>query len=260
MNTETINHRVRLLRKEMCMSQAEFAENIGLTYSAISSIETGRAAVTDTNIKAICFTFGVRETWLHEGTGLMFSIDPPYKREMLKTFDGLMPESQNYILDCIKKLAEMERKIQKKLEKQTLYASESAPIYAKDSGRLQKISFVGRSAAGMPREAFPISDESVYVPARLLTDKQADYYCVQVCGLSMQCAGIKDGDIALIKQTNIPEYGKINLIHVNGEFTLKRLELKDGKPYMCWEDGSGQSILIDTENYQVQGVFVAIVE
>lgn len=71
--TETINDRIKLLRKKKDMNQGEFGKAIGLKQGAISKLEKPGNAVVDQNIQLICEKFQVRREWLVEGTGEMFA-------------------------------------------------------------------------------------------------------------------------------------------------------------------------------------------
>lgn len=71
--TETINDRIKLLRKKKDMNQGEFGKAIGLKQGAISKLEKPRNAVVDQNIQLICEKFQVRREWLVDGTGEMFA-------------------------------------------------------------------------------------------------------------------------------------------------------------------------------------------
>ena len=64
--------RIRVVRKEFCLTMKEFGERIGLSPSAISMIESGKNAVTNQTRTVICRTFGVKEEWLRTGSGEMF--------------------------------------------------------------------------------------------------------------------------------------------------------------------------------------------
>lgn len=70
----TTSDRIRYLRKDILeLSQAEFAEKIGIKQAGISAIERETVSVTDRVVKAICSSFGINETWLRTGEGEMYS-------------------------------------------------------------------------------------------------------------------------------------------------------------------------------------------
>ena len=67
-----MNERLKLIRRELSLSQEAFGKKLGVTGTAISRIEIGNRAITEQMILAICREFNVREEWLRNGTGEMF--------------------------------------------------------------------------------------------------------------------------------------------------------------------------------------------
>ena len=98
--------RIRYIRKTQGLNQSEFALRIGLTQTAMSMIELGKVALTDKNIKLICATFGVNETWLRSGDGEIFNTLSPYEKELLAIFGKLTKDTQEFILEMARKLLE----------------------------------------------------------------------------------------------------------------------------------------------------------
>jgi transcriptional regulator with XRE-family HTH domain len=72
-----INKRFKELRKATTLSQALFAEIIGVSPAHVSMIESGKSRPSKQLIKAVCSHFSVSEDWLLHGTGPMV---PPEKR------------------------------------------------------------------------------------------------------------------------------------------------------------------------------------
>ena len=72
MNT---NERIKLLRKELGLTQNEFGEKIGLKKSAISQIENGSTSSNPRIVQLICTAFNISEKWLTEGKGDMYTSD-----------------------------------------------------------------------------------------------------------------------------------------------------------------------------------------
>ena len=68
----SIGERVRLLRKELGLNQAQFAEKIGLKQAAIGLYENNQRGVADRIILLIREKYSVQEEWLRNGTGEMF--------------------------------------------------------------------------------------------------------------------------------------------------------------------------------------------
>ena len=72
MNT---NERIKLLRKELGLTQNEFGEKISLKKSAISQIENGSTSSNPRIVQLICTVFNISEKWLTEGKGDMYTSD-----------------------------------------------------------------------------------------------------------------------------------------------------------------------------------------
>lgn len=68
----TQGERVKLLRKELGLSQEEFGNKLGVVKSSISDLEKDKRKPTEQMAKSICRTFNVDYFWLTEGTGEMF--------------------------------------------------------------------------------------------------------------------------------------------------------------------------------------------
>jgi len=69
-----MNHRLKEARKALGLNQTEFGQRLGVTFSAISGIESGRRVFTEQMILAACREYGINETWLRTGEGDMFSV------------------------------------------------------------------------------------------------------------------------------------------------------------------------------------------
>ena len=99
----------------------------------------------------------------------------------------------------------------------------STPAPAND---IVQIPLHGRIAAGVPIEALE-GQSMLPVPAALLG--AGEHYALEVSGDSMVEAGILDGDLALIRRTEIARDGEIVVALVHGEeATLKYLRREGG--------------------------------
>jgi len=63
---------MRILRKNLSLSQSEFGAKLGVSNTAISKLETGENQITDQMAKLICKTYDVNMVWLRSGQGEMF--------------------------------------------------------------------------------------------------------------------------------------------------------------------------------------------
>jgi len=67
-----MNERVFELRKTLKLTQKAFGRKIGISESAVSSMESGRYNISDTVFKLMCQNFNVSAEWLRTGNGEMF--------------------------------------------------------------------------------------------------------------------------------------------------------------------------------------------
>ena len=59
--------RIRKIRRDLDLTQQEFADRIGVKRGAIANYEIGRNVPTDSVVSLICREFGVNEEWLRDG-------------------------------------------------------------------------------------------------------------------------------------------------------------------------------------------------
>lgn len=77
-----MEERLKLLRKSLKLTQAEFGNCLGLARNTIANYEIGNRKLSDAVLKLICKTFSVNYLWLTEGKGEMFETPD-------STLDGL---------------------------------------------------------------------------------------------------------------------------------------------------------------------------
>lgn len=93
-----MNNRIKKIRRELDLTQQEFAERIGIKRNTIANYETGRNAPVDSVISLICREFDVREEWIRTGEGEMFKpkqsdiLDQLAYKYKLFNFDYVMIE------------------------------------------------------------------------------------------------------------------------------------------------------------------------
>lgn len=83
-----LKDRIKKIRKELDLTQQEFASRIGTTQNVLANYETGRRNPSASVINNICKTFNVNEEWLRDETGDMFI--KLSKDEQIATFIGDM--------------------------------------------------------------------------------------------------------------------------------------------------------------------------
>ena len=78
--------RIKELRKSLGLTQAAFAEKIGVKQNTIAQYESGRNNPTDAVLSLICREYGVNEVWLRTGIGPM--LVPRTREEEIAGFMG----------------------------------------------------------------------------------------------------------------------------------------------------------------------------
>jgi SOS-response transcriptional repressor LexA len=135
------------------------------------------------------------------------------------------------------------------------YTAEPEPEYGESSG---PVAFREQIAAGPPIDQSDDEGLVVDVPLRYIKTDPSDYYTLRIRGNSMIDAFIPDGSMVLIRKSDTPVDGAIQVVSVGGRATLKRLrEGEDHNWTICYEDGSGRTIAMG-EGLLVQGDFVAV--
>ena len=113
--------------------------------------------------------------------------------------------------------------------------------------------------AGFPSPADDYLHDSLDFNRDLIKNPEATFYG-RVSGDSMIDAGICDGDIAVIDRSLQPVDGDVIVAFVNGEFTIKYLDLKhqeEGYIELLPANANYSPIRIDAEdNFRVWGVVV----
>ncbi|MCL2128466.1 MAG: S24 family peptidase, partial [Treponema sp.] len=102
------------------------------------------------------------------------------------------------------------------------------------------------------------ADHAVLVPEYLLR-RGEEYYAATVRGSSMTERGIRDGDLVLIRVTNVPRSGAVQAVRYQDKVTLKLVrQTESGGWELRYKDGTKQVIACDTDEYEVLGEFEAV--
>jgi transcriptional regulator with XRE-family HTH domain len=105
----TANQRVKFLRKDLKLTQAEFAKLISVSTSLITYIEQGKRTLNDRYIKLICDSFGVNVQWIKTGEGDRYNKEKEAKiSKLLALFNGLKPRYQKFVLNQIAEFLKMQ--------------------------------------------------------------------------------------------------------------------------------------------------------
>lgn len=73
---ETIGERVRVMRKQLNLTQEQLAQQLGIGKAALSMIETGKAGLSTRNKNILVQDLNVNPEWIETGKGRMFNAEP----------------------------------------------------------------------------------------------------------------------------------------------------------------------------------------
>lgn len=109
--------RLKLLRKELGLTQEKFAERLNIKRNTLANYEIGRNEPIDAVISLICREFNVNETWLRTGEGEMFKERSPsdeigYYVEDLLEYEGHGNFFYDMIIEMMKKYHDLDDKSQ----------------------------------------------------------------------------------------------------------------------------------------------------
>ena len=98
-----MNERIKELRKNLKLTQQEFADALNIKRGAVANYEIGRNEPIDAVISLICKTFNVNEEWLRSGAGDMF-LELPEEDEEAAYVSELLEDSDNDLYKLIKEI------------------------------------------------------------------------------------------------------------------------------------------------------------
>jgi DNA polymerase V len=113
--------------------------------------------------------------------------------------------------------------------------------------------------AGFPSPADDYIDLKLDLNSYLVKRPCSTYYA-KVSGDSMTGAGIFDGDLIVVDRSQFPAAGKIVVVALNGEITVKRIQYQQEKILLCPENEKYQTIALDShEGFEFYGVVIGII-
>lgn len=122
-----------------------------------------------------------------------------------------------------------------------------------------QLPLVGRVAAGSPIlaaeniEAHHDVDPGLFRP-------RADYL-LRVVGLSMRDAGIFDGDLIAVHKAETAEHGRIVVVRIDEEVTVKELDRRGGRVRLLPANPDFAPIEIDPDRqaFAIEGLYVGLI-
>ena len=98
---DTMNERIKKLRKALDLTQQAFADRLGLKRNTIAQYEIGRNEPIDAVILSICREFDVNEEWLRSGEGEMF-VEMTEQDKIMKYTGLLLKDEDSAVANAIK--------------------------------------------------------------------------------------------------------------------------------------------------------------
>ncbi|MFQ2659131.1 translesion error-prone DNA polymerase V autoproteolytic subunit [Aeromonas caviae] len=103
-----------------------------------------------------------------------------------------------------------------------------------DAPALEIPLFLSPAACGFPSPAQDYVEQTIDLNQLCITHPAATYY-VRAAGDSMVEHGIHDGDMLVVDRSSKPVHGSVVVAAVDGEFTVKQLQLS---PSVCLLPGN----------------------
>lgn len=120
--------------------------------------------------------------------------------------------------------------------------------------------FEGRVQAGFPSPAQGEYADTIDLNHALITNPAATF-CARVIGNSMIDAGIKEGDLLIIDRSLTPHDGNIAVCFIDGDFTVKRLSVRDDGVYLTPANALFPEFKVgEDSNFQIWGVVSHIIK
>lgn len=85
--------RIKKIRKELDLTQQEFADKLKVPRNTIAGYEVGKSNPSDAAINNICREFNVNEEWLRDGIGKPFI--EPSRDEQIEEFIGKLLQNED---------------------------------------------------------------------------------------------------------------------------------------------------------------------
>lgn len=121
-----------------------------------------------------------------------------------------------------------------------------------------ELAVMGKIAAGVPIEAISEVSHKVSVPQSMVGN--GSHYALEVKGDSMINAGINDGDVVVIRETNVADNGDIVVALVEGhEATLKRFRRNGNAIALEAANPAYETRVFRDDQVKVQGRLVGLI-
>ncbi|WP_299548225.1 translesion error-prone DNA polymerase V autoproteolytic subunit [Seonamhaeicola sp.] len=115
-------------------------------------------------------------------------------------------------------------------------------------------------SAGFPSPAEDFKEQRLSLDRELVKNKDTTFFA-RVSGQSMIGAGLDDKDLLVIDRSLEPENNKIAVCFLDGEFTVKRLKVKNGEVWLQPENPNYPIIKVTPENsFVIWGIVTNVIK
>lgn len=110
-----MKNRIKKIRKEVGLTQTEFASRLSLSQNFIAQVESGKKNMSDRTVSDICREFGISEKWLRYNEGDMKAEDCKDNR-YLSNVGKLQRTDDETIMRWVNAIAETDPGVLKEIE------------------------------------------------------------------------------------------------------------------------------------------------
>lgn len=215
----------------------------GIRRHTLCMVPMKRTALSAHEVRALTC---IRNKLVHSGTA-------PSVRELAAELGYKSPRSAALIIDRLIECGFLARRDDRKLQLRRM------PFGTNEHARTVPVPLVGTVAAGSPMLATENIETTIPVSDKLAKGNHR-YFLLRVSGNSMNRAGIRNGDLALVRQQSTAEPGQNVVALIDDEATVKRLRITPEAIVLepVSTDPTYRPIILDRE-FVIQGVVVGTI-
>lgn len=129
-----------------------------------------------------------------------------------------------------------------------LHSSNTLEIFSAATESVLELPVISEGiSAGFPSPAIDFIDLTIDMNKHLVKHPATTFYG-RVKGQSMKDAGIFDGDLLVIDKSLQPTDNKIAVCYIDGEFTIKRIQIQKDCVWLIPENEAYQPIKVTADN------------
>ena len=142
-----------------------------------------------------------------------------------------------------------------------LHSSLELQLFKADTNTALALPYIEQGInAGFPSPADDFLDISIDLNKELIQNKDATYFA-RVNGNSMIDAGINDGDLLIIDKSIEPSNGKAAVCFIDGEFTIKWLNITKDVIWLTPANKNFKPIKVTKDNdFMIYGIITYIIK